>query len=155
MDGHQGPMRSADMTEATCQGARKATDRPASGAATLLMIDVTVVGGVCVVRLSGALSGRTAGLLMDALTALVVGQNRNLVVQMAGVVHATRAGLRGLVVAAKLLSVCRRQMRICDAPEAAANLLHGLGLAHLIVLDDSLQDSLINLADTPGERGPK
>ena len=95
------------------------------------------------VRVAGRLDSHSTGPLCDALVARI-GRRRglNLVIDLAGVSTLTRAGLRGLVVAAKLTRGAGGRTRISGADTPKEALLRGLGLAHLFDLDATCGQSV-------------
>ena len=90
---------------------------------------VRTIDGVLVVSVAGDVESRTAGHLYDVLVECAVenvGQGRTrLIVDLSGVESMTRAGVRGLFVAAKLMDAGRGEMRICGADPKIFALLKG------------------------------
>ena len=111
-----------------------------------LAINLSDEGENCVVHLTGAVVGGTAGDLLDALPLLVTGGCKNLIVDVSGVRAVSRAGLRGIIVAAQMLQVKGGQMRICSAHGEVLRALKNLSLGHLIRLDKDPLESRAALA---------
>ena len=103
-----------------------------------------------VLEFHGHMDSHTAGQTYDTLVALVRSGHPNLVVDLSGVDCVTRAGVRGLIVAAKMLMVEGGEMRICGAGPRATELLLGMGYHHLLKLDGTRAHSLAILAPRGG-----
>lgn len=97
---------------------------------------------ILVLELHGRMDSHTAGQTYDTLVALARSGHPALVVDLSGVDYVTRAGVRGLVVAARMLIVEGGEMRICRAGPRATELLLGIGYRHLLKLDDTRAQSL-------------
>lgn len=103
-----------------------------------------------VLEFHGRMDSHTAGQTYDRLVALARSGHRNLVVDLSGVDGVTRAGVRGLIVAARLLMIGGGEMRICGAGLRATELLLGMGYRHLLKLDGTQAQSLAILAPWGG-----
>ncbi|MBW8640184.1 STAS domain-containing protein [Hoeflea sp. WL0058] len=109
-------------------------------------------GSLSIVEIAGAVDSRSAGQLYDVLVDIVRDSQSKLIVDLSKVQSMTRAGVRGLVVAAKLLMPGRDKMRICGANRTTEDMLRGLGLDHLLNIDPTLEASLAILF--PQVNGP-
>lgn len=109
-------------------------------------------GSLSIVEIAGAVDSRSAGKLYDVLIDIVRDRRAKLIVDLSGVQSMTRAGVRGLVVAAKLLKPGKGKMRICGANRATEDMLRGLGLDHLLNYDPTIEASLAALF--PQANGP-
>ncbi|SDZ36201.1 anti-anti-sigma factor [Jannaschia faecimaris] len=98
-------------------------------------ISIQTLGDVVVVTIEGIVDSRAAGPLYDALVAQVRAGTRNIVVELSGSVVLKRAGIRGLIVAAKLLQGRRGQMRICAAQPQIEAFLKSASFGHLLTFD--------------------
>lgn len=103
-----------------------------------------------VLEFHGRMDSQTAGQTYDTLVALARSGHPNLVVDLSGVDCVTRAGIRGLIVAAKMLMAVGGEMRICGAGPRATELLLGIGYHHLLKLDGTRAQSLAILAHWGG-----
>ncbi len=104
--------------------------------------------GIVVAELSGDIVGGTSGELLDALVELVACGSKGLILDVSAVREISRAGLRGIVVAGKLLQVAGGQMRICGASGQVHRALYGLSLKHLIQIENDLGNAKASLAGT-------
>lgn len=118
-----------------------------------LAISFFKVRDIFVVELSGGIVGRTAGDLLDALTHLVDWGCKKLILDVSNVRVVNRAGLRGVVVAAKMLQTSVGEMRICGAHGDVQRAFSDLYLRHLIHLDPDRNAALAEFEqgqDAPG-----
>jgi anti-anti-sigma factor len=111
--------------------------------------------GVQVVGVAGIVDSRSAGLLFDALVAGCGAGNTRLAVDLSGVHVMTRAGVRGLVVAAKLMKLAGGELRLCAAQRNVEDLLQGLGFNHLLKCDPTLALAVSRLAAGQVEAAPR
>lgn len=93
------------------------------------------LGSIVVVTIDGVVDSMAAGPLYDALVAQVKTGTRKIVVEFTDTVVLNRAGIRGLIVAAKLLKGRRGQMRICGAQPKHEQFLKSVSLQHLLTFD--------------------
>lgn len=107
------------------------------------------IGDVLVVEVRGVVNSRAAGALYDGLVQGIVEGATRIVVDLAGASVVTRAGIRGLVVAARMLAPARGAMRICGAGRRTEELLRDLGMDHLLKRDACLEASLRALSVGP------
>lgn len=105
----------------------------------------SIAHDAAVVSINGTVRREETGRLLDALVEVVRESRRDLVIDLSELDQVSRAGLRGLVVAAKLLQQAGRRMRICHAPAPVELMLQHLGYAHLLKIDATLDDSLAAL----------
>jgi len=117
-----------------------------------MKLSITIFNEIALVRISGTVDSHAAGHLYDGLVKRVREGDRTLIIDLAGVPVMTRAGVRGIIVAARLLQNARGAMRICGANTGVAAFLKGLGFDHLLVCDPTLQASLIALCPDTGRR---
>lgn len=108
-----------------------------------MKISRTAIDDFLIVEIEGILDGNAAGPLSDTLVDAVSDGWKKLIVNLACVPHATHAGVRGLIVTAKLLKSGRGEMRICGANAATEALLRGLGFHHLLKCDPTVEVSML------------
>ncbi|MEQ9607785.1 MAG: STAS domain-containing protein [Kiloniellaceae bacterium] len=116
-----------------------------------MQISFKTIDGVVVLSVSGAADSHAAGQLNDTLVRCIADGTKKLIVDLSGVHIMTRAGLRGLIVAAKLMDTAQGQMRICGALRSVDAFLRSRGFTYLLTCDASLQTSLAELrgGDSP------
>jgi anti-anti-sigma factor len=112
-----------------------------------MKLSVRTLDRVVIVDVAGAVDSHAAGDLYDVLVERAGEGRTTLIVDLSGVHIMTRAGVRGLVVAAKLMKHARGEMRICGAQRPIEAFLKGLGFNHLLKRDPTLQLSLAQLCD--------
>jgi anti-anti-sigma factor len=110
-----------------------------------MKLTTRTLDGLQIVGIAGIVDSRTAGQLFDALVARC-GAGRKLAVDLSGVHVMTRAGVRGLVVAAKLTKLAGGELRLCAAQRNVADLLQGLGFNHLLKCDPTLALAISRLS---------
>ena len=98
-----------------------------------------------IVEISGILDSNSSGALFDALVEAVGDGWKKLIVDLSGVAFLTHAGVRGLIVAAKLLRNGRGDMRICGVDRPGAAKLRSLGFYHLLKIDPTVEASMLAL----------
>lgn len=92
------------------------------------------VAGVTFVHIRGEIMSTTSGEVMDTLVGLVQGGANKLLLNVKGVSFISSAGLRSILVAAKLLQNSDGQMRICSANESVKKVLETSGFTSLVSL---------------------
>lgn len=117
-------------------------------------ISFTTLDEILLAELGGTLDSRAAGPVYDALVQRINESACRLIIDMSGVTRLTRAGVRGLVVAAKLCVTAGGKMRICGADPAASHLLDSLGFHHILRLEPSVETAMIALCTTQACRIP-
>lgn len=110
---------------------------------TKIMIDEFLI-----VEIDGVIDSNATGPLCDALVEAVGDGWKKLIVNLAGVPHATHAGVRGLIVAAKLLRNGRGELRVCGANAATGKMLRDLGFHHLLKCDPTVEVSMLAMFDS-------
>lgn len=108
---------------------------------TKIMIDDFLI-----VEVDGIVDSNATGPLCDTLVEAVGDGWKKLIVNLAGVPYATHAGVRGLIVAARLLRTGRGEMRVCGANAATGKMLRGLGFHHLLKCDPTVEYSILALS---------
>lgn len=101
-------------------------------------ISIENAGPYTSVRLYGCLDSKGAGSIYDAIVGLGSSGPGKVIVDMAAVTHATRAGSSALLVAAKMLRArTGEKLMIYDASREVAALIEGSGHDHLIEVHSS------------------
>lgn len=93
-----------------------------------------------IVRLEGIIDSSVAGQTYDLLVENSL-EGGHIIVDLSGVHEITRAGARGLIVAARLQQTLRGDMRLCGATPAVDDFLKGLGFSHLLKCDSTIEES--------------
>jgi len=97
-----------------------------------MQITTNEVAGVTFVNLVGELKSTTSGEVMDALVGLVQNGENKLLLDIKEVSFISSAGLRSILVAAKLLKNSSGQMNICNANESVKKVLETSGFTSLV-----------------------
>ena len=108
-------------------------------------IEQRVVDGVTVAYLTGRLDSSVAGEVMDGLNAIVNAGTTKLVINLRDLTYISSSGLRGLLVAAKLIKSANGDLRLCEPIERVAKVLNDSGFSNLIRTDNSESDSVAAL----------
>jgi anti-anti-sigma factor len=101
---------------------------------------------ILVVRVSGAVDRLAAGRLYDVLIKTITDRRAKLIVDLSDVYLMTRAGARGLIVAAKLLQSGGGEMRIAGAKRSIEAFLQDLGFTHLLICEPNLGAAMMALS---------
>ena len=117
-----------------------------------MQISFKTIDGVVIVGVAGAVDSHAAGQLNDTLLRCIADGAKKLIVDLSGVHIMTRAGMRGLIVAAKLMDTAQGEMRICGALRSVDVFLRSRGFTYLLTCDASLEASL---AELRGGDGPQ
>lgn len=91
--------------------------------------------GITVVYLAGELGSTTSGQVMDDLVGRVKGGANRIVLNLEDLTFLSSAGIRSILVAAKLLQNADGEMRICNASESVRKVLETTGFTSLVKLD--------------------
>ena len=121
-------------------------------------ISIYTLGDVSVVEIAGVVDSHASGQLYDALVNAFADGTGKLAVDLSGVTFLTRAGVRGIIVAAKLAKSGGGELRICGATHPFEVFLQGLGFTHLLKFDGSLELSVARLSrrqETPVAAAPE
>ena len=100
------------------------------------------VAGITFVYLKGEIKSTTSGEVMDSLVNLVKGGADKLLLNIKGVDFISSAGLRSILVAAKLLKNSNGQMKICGANESVKKVLETSGFTSLVSLYPNENEAL-------------
>ncbi len=111
-----------------------------------MQMTVQSAGEVIILRLSGCIDASATGALCDALVAHIRAGWRHMVVELSAQAVLTRPGLRGLVVAAKLLLARRGQMRICGASPETEAFVRRESFCHLLRFAPDRDAALVQIA---------
>jgi len=103
--------------------------------------------GITVVTLEGRLDSSTSGEVMDRLSGLVNAGATRMVLNLKELTYISSAGLRSILVAAKLTKSLSGQMRMCEANHLISQVLENSGFSNLIKVDSQEEESVKALAD--------
>ena len=103
--------------------------------------------GITVVTLEGRLDSSTSGEVMDRLSGLVNAGATRMVLNLKELTYISSAGLRSILVAAKLTKSLSGQMRMCEANDSISQVLETSGFSNLIKVDSQEEESVKALAD--------
>lgn len=115
-----------------------------------MQISVTTRRDIRILAVSGRIDLYSAGSLYDALVEAVADAQADLVIDLAGVVRLSSAGMRGLVVAAKLQQSAGRAMRLCGTTPAIESFLRGRGYDHLLRFEPTIEHAIKALSPALG-----
>ena len=100
------------------------------------------VGDVLIADMAGRLDSRTAGPASTELNQMAQGGNAKLLLNVGGLEYVSSAGLRAILVAAKLVDTHGGTMKISDANAAAKRVMDVSGIGSLLHLYDTEADAL-------------
>lgn len=100
------------------------------------------VDDIRVVSLEGRLDSSSSGEVMDQLSSLVNAGATRLVVNLKDLSYISSAGLRSILVAAKLAKTLNGDMRLCEANSLVSEILDRSGFSNLITLDLREEDAI-------------
>lgn len=101
--------------------------------------------GVTIVDLSGRLDSAVSNDVTEQLTALVDSGHSKLILNMKELAYLSSAGLRSLLVAAKLAKSANGEMRLCEPSGRVAKVLNEAGFDFLIKIDSDEAQSIAAL----------
>ncbi len=90
--------------------------------------------GITIVYLSGQLNGATAGQAYDELVRVAQSGTKKVILNLRNLTYVASAGLRSILVAAKLLKTARGEMCFCEANKNVKDVLETSGFDNLIRL---------------------
>jgi len=109
-------------------------------------MDIEAIGtDMTVVRLSGRLDSSTSGDVMDQLNAVVEKMSTRIVLNLENVTFMSSAGLRSILVAAKLAQSSGGQMRMCCPRPLVSEILINSGFSNIIHIDTSEEQAIASL----------
>jgi anti-anti-sigma factor len=120
-----------------------------SGWRAAMQIEHRHVDGVTVALLSGRVDSSVADDVTAQLDRLVNAGATRLVVNLKEVSYISSAGLRSIIVAAKLTRSLNGDMRLCEPNALVSKILDASGLVNLIKIDTHEAQSLAALAGQP------
>lgn len=97
-------------------------------------ISTRQIGNIIVVDLKGRLDSQTAGFGNDEMVRIVKDGNTKLLANLDGLEFITSAGLRVLLLAAKLLQTAGGTLKLCNANQFVKDVLESSGFTSLIAL---------------------
>jgi phosphoserine phosphatase RsbU/P len=104
------------------------------------------VGDVLIVDMVGRLDSRTAGPASTELNQIAQGGHGKLVLNVHGLEYLSSAGLRAILVAAKLVQVHGGAIKVCDANATVKRVMEVSGMSSLLHLYDAEKDALAAFA---------
>jgi sigma-B regulation protein RsbU (phosphoserine phosphatase) len=104
------------------------------------------VGDVLIVDMVGRLDSRTAGPASTELNQIAQGGPGKLVLNVQGLEYLSSAGLRAILVAAKLVQAHGGAMKVCDANATVKRVMEVSGVSSLLHLYDAEKDALAAFA---------
>jgi len=99
-------------------------------------------GDVFVVDMAGRLDSRTSGPASTELNQIAQGGHRKILLNLAGLEYVSSAGLRAILVAAKLVDVHDGMLKICDANAVVRKVMEVSGIGSLLHMHVTEQDAL-------------
>ncbi|MAQ85388.1 MAG: hypothetical protein CMH12_19360 [Maritimibacter sp.] len=113
--------------------------------AEIMKFKTDTIGDCLIFSIHGEIDRRAAGPLYDALVDVLEAGWTRLIVDLSDAGRLTRAGVRGLVVAGKLMQGVRGEMRLAGPDAAARALLTGLGFGTLLKCEDDVDTALASI----------
>ena len=104
------------------------------------------VNDVLVVDMVGRLDSRTSGPASTELNGIAQGGHGKLILNVAGLEYVSSAGLRAILVAAKLLQVHDGSLKICEANPTVTKVMEVSGMSSLLHLYATEQEALAAFA---------
>jgi anti-sigma B factor antagonist len=104
------------------------------------------LGDVLIADIAGRLDSRTAGPAATELNKLAQGGHGKLVLNVRELEYVSSAGLRAMLVAAKLAQARGGTLAICGANAAVAEVMEISGLARLLHLHATEEEALASVA---------
>lgn len=101
--------------------------------------------GITMVDMTGRLDSSVSGQVMDRLNEIVNAGATRLIVNLKQVTYISSAGLRGILVAAKLIKSSNGEMRLCQPNDLVRKILEESGFANLVRIDDRESESIAAL----------
>lgn len=108
-------------------------------------ISIRESSGVTVVDMNGSLDTRSLGYASEELNQLVKEGTTKLLLNLEQVNYVSSAGLRAILVAAKLLKTARGEMRLCSPNANVREVLEVSGFNSLLTLHETEADALFAL----------
>lgn len=90
--------------------------------------------GVLVVDMEGRLDSHTAGYGNDEMVRIIKGEHKDVLINLAKLEFITSAGLRVLLLTAKLLQTSGGKLKLCAANQFVKDVLETSGFTSLIAL---------------------
>jgi anti-anti-sigma factor len=112
-----------------------------------MQIETRKVGEVLVVEMAGRLDSHTAGDAGDRLSAIARGPDKRVVLNLAGLTYVSSAGLRALLLCAKLLESHDGALRISDVQPQVLTVLETSGFNSLLSLHPSEREAIAAFAE--------
>ena len=107
-----------------------------------MQITTRTIYDVLVVDMAGRLDSVAVGDASDRMVAIAEGDNKRVVLNLAGVDYVSSAGLRVLLIAAKLLKTHRGELKLCAARSEIRKVIEMAGFNSLLNQFPSEQDAV-------------
>jgi anti-anti-sigma factor len=107
-----------------------------------MQINTRQVYEVLVVDLVGRLDSTSAGYGNDEMVKIVQGDQKQILINLANLDFITSAGLRVLLLAAKLLQTAGGQLKLCSPNDGVRNILETCGFNSLLTLYATEADAM-------------
>lgn len=120
-----------------------------------MSVTVRSLDDCVLLTVTGAMDASSSGRLYDAFVGCCAGRGRRIVVDLSGVPLATRAGVRGLIVAAKCVACAGGALRICRASSEVEEQLASFGFHHLLRCDPTLDAARAAVGSRTAARLPR
>ncbi len=103
------------------------------------------IDGITIVDMTGRLDSSVSGLVMDQLNGIVSSGVTKLIINLQQVSYISSAGLRSILVAAKLAKSSNGEMRLSQPNDLVRRILEESGFSNLIMIDDHESRSIAAL----------
>jgi anti-sigma B factor antagonist len=107
-----------------------------------MQITTRTIYDVLVVDMAGRLDSVAVGDASDRMVAIAEGDNKRVVLNLAGVDYVSSAGLRVLLIAARLLKTHRGELKLCAARSEITKVIEIAGFNSLLNHYASEQDAV-------------
>jgi anti-anti-sigma factor len=101
--------------------------------------------GIAFVYMAGRLTSATSGQVYDELVRVAQSATKKVIINVRDLEFIASAGLRSILVAAKLLKVSNGEIRICEANETVKKILETSGFDSLIRLCGDENEAVASL----------
>lgn len=142
--GHTVHSNTQDQIEPAKASTRRQQEVPAASGMKMNILQ-RQIDGITLVDLSGRLDSSVSGQVMDQLNEIVNSGVTRLIVNLRHVSYISSAGLRSILVAAKLVRSGNGEMRLCQPNGLLKRTLEESGFANLIRIDDEEGQSIAAL----------
>ena len=107
-----------------------------------MKIETRNIYDVLVVDMAGQLDTSTSGDASDQMVKIVQGDSKQIVLNLDGLEYVSSAGLRVILLSAKLLQAGRGELKICHANGIVKDVLETSGFNSLLHIYDTEKDAV-------------